>query len=806
MRTQTPIRTRLRRRLASCLAVVSAAGMVLVGLPATATAAPGDYAKVTSGGRCDKMHLGKTFPRTPNDSGAPTGRHHWTRSGPDEEYYFNLEFKGFENVPAPTRADLKLVGNTDADVRKWDAAYRASKDPEDMKRAIWARYARYLQGKPSPKPFAKWVPQHLIGAQHSREKGGVFERKTVQDFKLIGPDWLCEVKVEIFDKDGNKIASRRYDAYNQRTGDLGEFKADGIRKSEQFKNDKVILRHKDAKYDFTKSNLTMYAGEKPNRATTREYQAENSKLRAERGVGNNPIRIAERRATAKPLWPQTKYTKTYPLFNPRPNTGTQGPINSLAHESGKTPAEARQIQNQHNQMNTRGALGRGPGGVDFSTLELQYVGTPVKGRGLDYSMKADFMPDEDNDPGWGGQAKLEMASDALFTWLALTPDRQWVNLNPDQPDKIMDEGFGKTDAGRVLLEADMEMKRDFSRAMDPKKSPGREFMNAAPKVDGVPCWGSGRNWIVPGPAKVREQDGGIYILDAPLKVNHAAMDFDTPVNGEDCSKKLTAAEKERSHQLITHYLVPHVEKQINTEKKYADLRRVYKSRVAAEWIRQQDARKATDFRPIIDSNDLRRWPLRGENADWDKRTVWEEMVESFTKGDFTYEWPLGDGRVYTFFVGGVDFSKAPKRNITAAEFQVRHRDLPQTTKDSVRAQTSARDADVAFLGGSDTPDSGGGQPIPTPTPTPTPTPSPSGTVKPTPSDTPSTPAPDPTTPGPGNSGTPALPPAKDPQGGLADTGSDTPVGLIAALAAVAVAAGGALTWWTRRRKADTGTS
>lgn len=328
-------------------------------------------------------------------------------------------------------------------------------------------------------------------------------------------------------------------------------------------------------------------------------------------------------------------------------------------------------------MNTRGVLGRGPGGVDFSTLELQYVGSPVKGRGLDYSLKADFVPDEDNDPGWGGQAKLELASDALFTWLALTPDRQWVNLNPDQPDKIMDEAFGRTDAGRVLLEADMEMKRDFSRAMDPKKSPGKEFMDAAPKVDGVPCWGSGRNWIVPGRAKVREQDGGIYILEAPLKVNHAAMDFDTPVHGgEDCSKKLTEAEKERSHQLITRHLVPHVEKQINTEKKYADLRRVYKSRVAAEWIRQQDAGKATDFRPIIDSNDLKRWPLRGENADWDKRTVWKEMVESFTKGDFTYEWPLADGRVYTFFVGGVDFSKAPKRNITSAEFQLRHQHLP----------------------------------------------------------------------------------------------------------------------------------
>ncbi|MDT9692754.1 LPXTG cell wall anchor domain-containing protein [Streptomyces sp. P9(2023)] len=780
----------MKRRLSAALAVISTAGMLLIGLPSTASAAPGDYAKITTGSRCDKMHLKKTFPRTPNNSGAPTGQHHWTKSGPDEEFYYNNSFKGWETVPAPTQAELSKLTGSDAEIRKWDTAWAKSKNPEDMRTAIYSRYQRYLSGTGTKKPFAKWKV-NLISAQHSKQKGGVFERKAVQDFNLIGPDWMCEVTIEIYDKDGNKIASRRYDAYNQRTGELGEFKSDGKRKPGQFKADKVILRHKDAKYDFTRSRLTMFTSEKPNGATVRDYKAENTKLRAERGTGNNPIRIAERRATAKGLWPQTKYTKSYPVFNPRPNTGTQGPINSIAYGSGKNPAQARQIQNQHNQANTRSVLGRGPGGVDFSTLELQYVGNPVKGKGLDYSMKADLVPDEDTEPGYGGQAKLELASDALFTWLALTPDRIWVNLNPDQPETIMDKGFGQTDTGRVLLVADMEMKRDFSRAMNPKESPGKEFMNAAPKVNGVPCWGSGRNWIVPGRAKVREQDGGIYILDAPLKVNHAAMDFTTPVPGERCDTKLSKAEKEYSHRLIDRYLVPHVQEKINTDPKYADLRRVYKSRVAAEWIRLQDAEKATDFRPIINSNDLKRWPLRGENADWDKRTVWKEMVKSFTEGDFTYEWPLGDGRVYTFFVGGVDFSKAPKRNVSGVEFTTQHRELPRTTKDSVRAQTSARDSDTAFLGGNGSAATDDGTPDPTPTPTPT------GPGKPDPTPTPTAPDPDPTD---GQSSPPtSRPDPKDPDGDLADTGSDTPVGLIAGIAAAAVAAGGALVWWRRRR-------
>ncbi|WP_307835401.1 LAETG motif-containing sortase-dependent surface protein [Streptomyces adelaidensis] len=68
---------------------------------------------------------------------------------------------------------------------------------------------------------------------------------------------------------------------------------------------------------------------------------------------------------------------------------------------------------------------------------------------------------------------------------------------------------------------------------------------------------------------------------------------------------------------------------------------------------------------------------------------------------------------------------------------------------------------------------------------------------------PSTPAPDPSTPGGGDE---QSPPANrpDPDGDLADTGSDTPVGLLSGIAAAVVAAGGALVWWMRRRRAAQG--
>ncbi|MCC9704082.1 hypothetical protein E4N62_01665 [Streptomyces sp. MNU76] len=56
-------------------------------------------------------------------------------------------------------------------------------------------------------------------------KGAGFERQLVRDYKLVGPDWFCEVYVELFDAEGNKVGERRYDSYNKRTKEFNEFKS-----------------------------------------------------------------------------------------------------------------------------------------------------------------------------------------------------------------------------------------------------------------------------------------------------------------------------------------------------------------------------------------------------------------------------------------------------------------------------------------------------------------------------------------------------------------------------------------------------
>ncbi|WP_262006656.1 LAETG motif-containing sortase-dependent surface protein [Streptomyces sp. FIT100] len=185
---------------------------------------------------------------------------------------------------------------------------------------------------------------------------------------------------------------------------------------------------------------------------------------------------------------------------------------------------------------------------------------------------------------------------------------------------------------------------------------------------------------------------------------------------------------------------------------------------------------------------MSRWALRAPHKEWTGKQVWDRYYKAFTEGTFKYKWSNGQD-IYTYTVGGVDFSKQPKRNMNPVTFRTEQRYKPRTVGFAV--DTIADDPHkegYLMFGGNSAGRSQGGTPTPTPTPTPTDTGKP--TEKPTP--TPTDPAPTPSEP-------PATTRPEDPDGDLADTGSSTPVGLIAGIAAAAVVAGSGLVWWRRRR-------
>ena len=106
----------------------------------------------------------------------------------------------------------------------------------------------------------------------------------------------------------------------------------------------------------------------------------------------------------------------------------------------------------------------------------------------------------------------------FFIGLTLPNDAFWVNLRPDSPDNIIDGELAKTDIGRILLEADLELKKDTARATSPETPEGKAYWDKLYQKAGE-LFGNGnvtiptltRPWIVPDEIIIRETNDSAYV-------------------------------------------------------------------------------------------------------------------------------------------------------------------------------------------------------------------------------------------------------------------------------------------------------
>ncbi|MFE7775765.1 hypothetical protein ACFU5O_18060 [Streptomyces sp. NPDC057445] len=730
--------------------------------------------------RCSEMY--GTPNRAPRLGSLPgfkaPGPYQWrTRGDTKRTYDYDNPRRALSGLELPDAATLAKIK---PDPKLYDNA-----TPEHA----WA-YWKQNQAKGDNRykgTFNDYVNTLYSNGEGNSRRGNAYERENAEYFKLGGRDWYCqyslaeempelyaEIVQELIDELGEQKAKevlkedRRFDAIRNsgRQKIIYEFKSGReIGRAQLLIDQKMAARGYKVVYIF---------GRQPTRNTMDLLKQHGVSWYQHRAVENG--RFTPNEHTRK----DTAFT------DPKNGRSSRGAANDMARDSGRTEEEAR--RRAQARAKAPGAVNRvrGPGGIDFSTMELRYITEPVKGKGMDYGFKARLNDDEDNNPSWGGGEKIDLASDSMFTWLALHPNRFWVNLNPDQPDQVTDDKLAKTDAGHVLLEADLQMKHDLAKVMVPDNPVGSRLWDSFRHVNGAPCWKTYRFFIEPAPAQVREEDGKLYILDAPMDVKAEKLEIKNPPRCDQPEEV-----QEYNFRQIRQIAIPEVEKFVNNDPQYADLRRVYTSRIAAEWIKQRDAVKPGDFHSIIGSDDASAWPARTK---WDRNKVYADYMKSYREGDFHFKRKYEqDGTVleFEFATGGVDFSKQPKRNISKVRFQAEHPELPDTAQQSTKSTVQYGDTDTGYLGGNNygkAPGGDGDDPTPTPPGDPDPTP--------TPTQQPPTPAPTDSTPG-GHEPTHG---PQDPGGDLAHTGSSG-VGRMVTLAAGLVAVGGGLAWWMRRRKA-----
>ncbi len=59
--------------------------------------------------------------------------------------------------------------------------------------------------------------------------------------------------------------------------------------------------------------------------------------------------------------------------------------------------------------------------------------------------------------------------------VTLPNDKFWVNLRPDSPSQIIDSSLEETDIGKIMLEADLQLKKDTANFTSPQTPEGREY-------------------------------------------------------------------------------------------------------------------------------------------------------------------------------------------------------------------------------------------------------------------------------------------------------------------------------------------
>ncbi|MBM3245950.1 MAG: hypothetical protein FJZ13_01315, partial [Candidatus Omnitrophica bacterium] len=270
----------------------------------------------------------------------------------------------------------------------------------------------------------------------------------------------------------------------------------------------------------------------------------------------------------------------------------------------------------------------------------------------------------------------------FFIGVSLPNDAFWVNLRPDSPDNIIDPLLASTDAGKVLLESDLQLKKDTAKFTSPQTPEGKEYWDKlyqkAAEIFGsqnltIPTLT--RPWIVPDEIIIRESETNAYIYKATLKVmleedylvksqipNHKSQtnpniqiqNYKQYEFKDDRLKELNAF----SSQLIRETIIPKLTKEINTAKRYAPLRQVYYSLIMAQWFKQKFRGKGGLYSWLIDRKNLA--GLTSKES-WSKDSYFKAYQKSFKDGEYNFQEPaqtLFGQTIRSYFSGGAAFDTA----------------------------------------------------------------------------------------------------------------------------------------------------
>ncbi len=241
----------------------------------------------------------------------------------------------------------------------------------------------------------------------------------------------------------------------------------------------------------------------------------------------------------------------------------------------------------------------------------------------------------------------------------------WVNLSPDEKDRIIPTAFGLTEMGRDLLGQDYLLKQVASSAFNPDEALGKKFWDEVYRqaqekfgTTDIPLDTRHRVWIVPSDVTVYERpDAGkgsavALVVDAKLKVM-------LEVDYLALSKKEVTGEKagdldDFAKGIMRDIIIPALEKEVNEGAHFACLRQVYHSFILAAWYKKK-LKDSIVVSLYADQSKVRGVDTGEPDA---PQRIYDQYVESFKKGVFNFireeQGAVGEGLMpRKYFSGGI---------------------------------------------------------------------------------------------------------------------------------------------------------
>ncbi|MCX5710346.1 MAG: hypothetical protein NT088_06490, partial [Candidatus Omnitrophica bacterium] len=238
----------------------------------------------------------------------------------------------------------------------------------------------------------------------------------------------------------------------------------------------------------------------------------------------------------------------------------------------------------------------------------------------------------------------------------------WVNLRPDSQERIIDPALEKTDVGKILLEADLQLKKDTARYTSPENPQGKEYWDRLYKkaaeifgTENITIPTLTRPWIVPNEVIIRYNGSSAYVYKATLKVmleQDYLKDSSTYNFNDPRMKELNVYASQQVRELI----IPLLNKEINQSKRYAQLRQVFYSLILAQWFKQECNNSNSTYCRMIDRyklNDL------VSQESWSKDTYFQAYKKSFEQGEYNIKTPSFGAygqTIRSYFSGGMNLS------------------------------------------------------------------------------------------------------------------------------------------------------